>query len=232
MKCRLALIAAAVAVVAPACSTNAPEAAPTASTVTVTAPAPSGPTTAAPSSSPTAPVSSGDAGCPVNPANAPVPTVERYDTVPEADQVSVALGGLASDTVRPGAAPIEFEVTVCNDSPVSYPSVGLTVFLEQCSCAPGPLPIARGSVETLDPVTGTWTASDYPSAGTGMDYLGAFMNVQPLPKGKALTLRYRFALDANMVDGEGGVAATAVTADGTLNGLGTARRPFTVSTSG
>jgi hypothetical protein len=30
-------------------------------------------------------------------------------------------------------------------------------------------------------------------------------------------MKRRLALDANMVDGEGGVAATAVTADGTLN---------------
>ena len=167
-----------------------------------------------------------------NPANAPVPAVERYEAVPESDQVSVAITAPASGTVRPGAAPVEIDVTVCNDSPVAYPLVGLTVSLEMCSCSPGPVPIARGSVETFDPSTGEWVASDYPAAGTGADYLGAFMNVQELPKGKALSVRYRIALDAAMTDGEGGVAATVVTADGTLNQLGTARAPFKVSTSG
>jgi hypothetical protein len=31
-----------------------------------------------------------------------------------------------------------------------------------------------------------------------MDYLGGFSNMQELPKGKAVTLRYRIALDASM----------------------------------
>jgi hypothetical protein len=46
-----------------------------------------------------------------------------------------------------------------------------------------------------------------------MDYLGGFTDVQELPKGKAVTLRYRIALDAWMTEGKGGVEATAVMPD-------------------
>jgi hypothetical protein len=60
-----------------------------------------------------------------------------------------------------------------------------------------------------------------------MDYLGAFSNVQELPKGKSVTLRYRIALDASMTAGEGGVAATAVTPDPLVQ-LGRADVSFTV----
>jgi hypothetical protein len=45
-----------------------------------------------------------------------------------------------------------------------------------------------------------------------------------------VTLRYRIALDASMADGEGGLSATAVTADGSLIQIGDARLPFTVTT--
>jgi hypothetical protein len=47
-----------------------------------------------------------------------------------------------------------------------------------------------------------------------------------------LTLHYRLALDPSMINGEGGVAAYAMNADGSLNQLGTARLPFNVRTGG
>jgi len=46
-----------------------------------------------------------------------------------------------------------------------------------------------------------------------MDYLGGFTDVQELPKGKAVTLRYRIALDAWMTEGKGRAEATAVMPD-------------------
>ena len=61
-----------------------------------------------------------------------------------------------------------------------------------------------------------------------MDYLGGFTDVQELPKGKAVTLRYRVALDASMTDGKGGVQATAVMPDPLVQ-IGKADLPFTVS---
>ncbi len=62
--------------------------------------------------------------------------------------------------------------------------------------------------------------------------MGAYENVQEFPKGTAVTLRYRLALDASMTNGEGGVAAYPMNADGSLNQLGTARLPFNVRTGG
>jgi hypothetical protein len=60
-----------------------------------------------------------------------------------------------------------------------------------------------------------------------MDYLGGFTDVQELPRGKAVTLRYRIALDAWMAEGKGGVEATAVMPDPLVQ-IGKADLPFTV----
>ncbi|MDV3135363.1 MULTISPECIES: hypothetical protein [Mycobacterium] len=208
--------------------TTAP-AATTTVTTTVTAP-----TTVAPEPSPTTTstptVAAGD--CAINPANRPVPVVERYDAVSEADQIDVSISGIPSGTVTPGAAPVEFEVELCNTSPVSYPSVGVVVVLENCSCVPDGLPIAKGTVDYFDPAAGSWTPLEHPAAGTGTDFMGGYENVQEFPKGKTVSLRYRLTLDPSMTNGEGGVAAYAMNADGSLNQLGTARLPFNVRTGG
>ena len=199
-------------------------------TTTVTAPA-----TTAPLPSPTAtsaPTATPASDCAVNPADRPVPTVEIYDAVSEADEIDVSVSGIPSGTVTPGAAPVEFEVSLCNASPVSYPSVGVVVVLENCSCVPEGLPIAKGTVDYFDAATGSWIPLEHPAAGTGTDFMGGYENVQEFPKGKTVTLRYRLTLDPSMIDGEGGVAAYAKNADGSLNQLGTARLPFNVRTGG
>jgi len=201
----------------------------TTATTTVTAPS----TTATPSSSTTttsAPTAAPASDCAVNPADRPVPVLEKYDEVSEPDQISVSVSGIPSGTVAPGAAPVEFEVSLCNASPVSYPSVGVVVVLENCSCVPNGLPIAKGTIDYFDPSTGSWTALEHPAAGTGTDFMGGYENVQEFPKGKSVTLRYRLTLDPSMINGEGGVAAYAMNADGSLNQLGTARLPFNVRT--
>lgn len=219
-----------------ACSTSTTDigagtTAPATVTTTVTAPA-----TTSPESSPTtltsAPTATPAGDCVVNPADRPVPTVERYDAVSEADQIDVSISGIPSGTVTPGAAPVEFEVELCNASPVSYPSVGVVVALENCSCVPDGLPIAKGTIDYFDPATGSWTPLEHPAAGTGTDFMGGYENVQKFPKGKTVTLRYRLTLDPSMTNGEGGVAAYAMNADGSLNQLGTARLPFNVRTGG
>ena len=61
-----------------------------------------------------------------------------------------------------------------------------------------------------------------------MDYLGGINDVLELPKGKAVTLRYRVALDASMTDGNGAVEATAVIPDPLVQ-IGKADLAFTVS---
>jgi sugar lactone lactonase YvrE len=189
--------------------------------------------TSSPTAGPATTVSSQAAGpggsCAVNPATEPMPTVERFDPVPEAGRISVALSGIPSGVVKPGSPPTEVEVTLCNDSAVSYPKVGVVLVLGHCTCAPGGARMARGTVERFDPATGAWIQSDATSEGTGADYLLGFTNVQELPKGKSVTLRYRIALDAKMTSGQGGVSATVVVPD-TLAVIGEADLPFAVST--
>ena len=139
------------------------------------------------------------------------------------------MSGIPSGTVNPGDPPTEVDVTMCNNSPVDYPKVGVVRVLTRCSCATEPIGLPEGTAERFDQATGGWTKLEHPVIGTGMDYLGGFTDVQELPKGKAITLRYRVGLDASMIDGKGGVEATAVIPDPLVQ-IGKADLPFTVST--
>ena len=111
--------------------------------------------------------------------------------MPANARISVALSGIPSGTVKPGDPPTEVDVTLCNDSPVDYHKVGVVVVLTRCSCAITPIGLPEGTGERFDPATGRWVKLQHPVIGTGMDYLGGFTDVQELPKGKAVTLRYR-----------------------------------------
>jgi sugar lactone lactonase YvrE len=202
-----ALIGAATLLMVAACSTSTP----------VGKPAPSSSTAAA-----------GQAGgCKVNPSSAPVPIGEKYEPAPEVGRISVALSGITSGEVQPGDPPTEVDVAVCNDSPVDYPQAGVVLVLRHCSCATYPSGMPRGTVERFDQATGGWVKVDYPVEGTGMDYIGTYSNVQALPKGKSVTLRYRVALDASMTAGKGGVEAVVVTPNSLMQ-IGKADLPFTV----
>lgn len=166
--------------------------------------------------------------CATNPANAPVPTAEPYEAVPADARVSMSVNGIPTGTLQPGAAPVEVDVTLCNNSPVAYPKIGVVLTLEHCSCAPNPLTIPEGTIERFDSATQTWIALDHPAMGTGMDYLGGYTDEQELPKGKKVTVKYRVALDGSMTDGKGGLEAVAVTTD-PLNAIGKANLPFTAT---
>jgi sugar lactone lactonase YvrE len=176
-----------------------------------------------------APATSQAAGCKVNPLSAPMPTAEKYEPVPEVGRISVALSGITSGEVKPGDPPTEVDVAMCNDSPVDYPQVGFVLVLQHCSCAPYPSGMPRGTVERFDQATAGWVKVDYPVEGTGMDYIGTYANVQALPKGKSVTLRYRVALDASMTAGRGGVEAVVVTPNSVMQ-IGKADLPFAVLT--
>ena len=189
-----------------ACSTGTPNAGPTSSS---------------------APAAGQDSSCEVNPSSAPVPAAEPYGLVPEVGRITVALNGIPSGSITAGGGPTEVDVTVCNNSAVTYPEVGFVVVLEHCGCAPNPMLIPTGTVERFDPTTGSWAQIEHPTEGGGMDYLGTYSNVQELSKGKELTLRYRIALDGSMNAGEGGLSATAVTPEPLVQ-LGRADLPFTV----
>jgi len=188
-----------------------------------------GPTTVAagmPASS--APTAGQAGGCEVNPSSAPMPTAEEFKPVPADDRVSVKLSGIPSGTVKPGDPPTEVDVTLCNNSPVDYPKVGVVFVLTQCSCATYPSGLPIGTGERFDAATNSWVKLHHPVITTGADYLGASTDVMPLPKGKTMTLRYRMALDASQIDGTGAVQVTAVVPD-PLVLIGRAELPFVVS---
>ena len=182
-----------------------------------------------PAPSSNAPAAAHGGGCEVNPSSAPVPTAEEFEPVPEVGRISVALSGITSGEVQPGDPPTEVDVAVCNNSAVDYPQMGVVLVLQHCSCATYPNGIPLGTVERFDQASGGWVNVDHPAEGSGMDYLGTYSNVQELPKGKSVTLRYRVALDASMTAGKGGVEAIVVTPDPLVQ-IGKADLPFTVLT--
>ena len=166
--------------------------------------------------------------CKVNPANAPVPTAEPFEWVPKADEVQVSLTDISSHTVQVIGPPVEVDLTVCNNSPVSYPQVGFVFALDHCSCSQPPTNIAKGTVQRFDDAIGAWVTLGDMHTGLDVGHLGLFTDQQPLPKGKALTLRYQFSYDQSMGDGNGGVLGAVVTPDGP-HVLGQASISFTVN---
>jgi hypothetical protein len=184
---------------------------PTTTTTTIDPPArftTTTPTTTTPSPTPT---STPAPSCPVAPTTVSLPHVDELQSVPVADRVRVRIGGLpANSRLVAGGKPVEFTVTVCNNSPVNYPSIAPAVVSDRCECAPGPVYIPKGTLERFYPATGTWHTADEFSMGTGMDYLMVAEPVTPLPKGKEITYRYRIAYAAGMTAGQGGISATAV----------------------
>jgi DNA-binding beta-propeller fold protein YncE len=181
-------------------------------------PAPAAPTTSA---------TAQGAGCDVNPKTEPMPTAEEYRPVPADARISVTMSGIPSGTIKPGDPPAEVDVTLCNDSPVDYPAVGLTTVLTKCSCATSPMGLPQGRIERFEAASGNWVPLKHPVITTGMDFLGGFTDVQPLPKGRTVTLRYRFTLDPSMTAGKGSLETIAVEPDQLVE-IGKADLPFTV----
>ena len=200
-----------------ACSTSTPNAGPT--TTAVSKPA---------STSSSTPAVGQATSCGVNPSSAPVPTAEKYDPVSPDGRIAVSLSGIPSGTIKPGDQPTDVEVTLCNNSPVDYPKVGVVFVLTQCSCSLYPSGLPQGTADRFDPATGRWIPLGHPVITTGADYLDGFSDVQELSKGKQVTLKYRVALGASMTDGKGAVQATVVVPDDLVQ-IGKADLPFTVS---
>lgn len=179
----------------------------------------------APASPPASTVAKGGE-CVVNPKTEPMPVVEEYRPVPADARISVTMTGIPSGTVKPGDPPAEVDVTLCNNSSVDYPNIGVTTVLTKCSCAINPVGLPEGQIERFDAATNTWVPLRQSVITTGMDYLGGFTDVQPLPKGKTVTLRYRVSLDRSMTAGKGSVETTAVVPDPLVK-IGKADLPFT-----
>lgn len=165
--------------------------------------------------------------CPVNPKTEPMPAAEKFRPVPPAGRISVTMTGITSGAVKPGDPPAEVDVTLCNNSSVDYPKVGVTTVLTSCSCAINPMGLPQGRIERFDAAANAWVPLEHPVVTTGMDYLGGFTDVQPLPKGKTVTLKYRMTLDHSMTAGKGSMESTAVVPDSLVE-IGMADLPFSV----
>src|SRR5260370_1134610 len=118
-----------------------------------------------------------------------MPAAEEYRPVSADARISVTMSGVPSGTVKPGDPPAEVDVTLCNNSPVDYQKVGVVTVLTKCSCATSLWGLPVGHVDRFDAANNNWVPSNHPVITTGMDYLGGFTDVQPLPKGKTVTLR-------------------------------------------
>lgn len=200
-----------------ACSPSTPVSAPSTPSTTVLITTASRATTTSPpttTSSKAAATPVTDNGCKVNPATEPMPTAPDFEQVPIPDHMQVTLSGVPSGTVKATGAPVEVAMTVCNSSPVNYPSIGFVLALAHCSCAPGPQGMAKGTVQRFDAASGSWIDMPHPYIGGGMDYLGGYSAQQPLPKGKSVTVRYRFSYDPSMTAGQGGLEADVVVPEG------------------
>jgi hypothetical protein len=123
---------------------------------------------------------------------------------------------------------VEVDLTVCNNSPVAYPQVAFVFALDHCGCGSSPNGIASGTVQRYDDAGGAWVTVGNSHTGLGRDYLGVFGGQRPLPKGKAVTVRFRFNYDPSMTSGQGGVIGAVVTPDGP-HVLGEATLSFTVT---
>jgi serine/threonine protein kinase, bacterial len=165
--------------------------------------------------------------CAVNPKTEPMPAAEKFRPVPPAGRISVTMSGIPSGAVKPGDPPAEVDVTLCNNSSVDYPKVGVTTVLTRCSCAINPMGLPQGRIERFDAAANAWVPLEHPVVTTGMDYLGGFTDVQPVPKGKTVTLKYRMTLDHSMTAGKGSMESTAVVPDSLVE-IGMADLPFTV----
>jgi hypothetical protein len=218
---KLTLIAAATvaaSIALTACSASTPKPGPT----TIAAPTPAPTNSSAPAED--------QGSCQVNPATAPMPSAERLEVVPEPGRISVTLSGIPSGTVTPGAAPTEVDVTLCNNSAVSYPKVGVVLALEHCSCTTSPTAMPKGTVERFDPATGGWIPVDYPVMGTGMDYVLAWNNeqAQPLRHRQPQAPRGETASDGVIHSGQRILMSPGNSA---VTGTRTTRRNSTMSTS-
>lgn len=165
--------------------------------------------------------------CTVNPKTEPMPATEEYHPVPADARISVTVNGIPSGIIKPGDPPTEIDVTLCNDSPVDYPAVGITTVLTKCSCATNSMGLPDGRIQRFDTATNTWVPLWHPIVGRESDSLGGFTDVQPLPKGRTTTVRYRMSLMPSVTAGKGSIS-TAVVVPAPLVEVGKTDLPFTV----
>lgn len=148
--------------------------------------------------------------------------------------IDVAITAQSPTIVRPGAAPMRFDVTLVNTTTIDDAQVGLVVSLGHCTCNPGPLKMMpNGSMRMLDAGTNTWQTVPYVTEGGGTDFLTrALVAPFALDHGQTTTYQLELELDADHpVDaGESAidVTMTDVSTNRPIGASPTASLPITV----
>jgi hypothetical protein len=152
---------------------------------------------------PTATASSTTAAAPTSVAPPP-PTTPTSVTVTGTATMGGAQGDISvqisggGEPLFPGGAALPLTVTVTNTGPEAVTQIGVVVSLGHCSCTTHPQKMmATGSMEMLDPATGTWSAVPYVREAGGTDFLGQpVVPAFDLAAGSTVTYRLRIRLDA------------------------------------
>lgn len=176
------------------CSSGAPAgpaanpalAAPSASTA---APSPS---TAAPSASSAAP-SVGTAA----PSASTAATAASVSPSAGTGGLTAAISSLpAAPVLAFGGQPAKFTVTLRNGSGSTYRDITPLVSIGHCSCSTSPAAVApAGTLQELDPSTGSWRPVTYVTEGTGMDYLlASTVQQSPITLAPGATASFTFRL--------------------------------------
>ncbi|WP_433723785.1 hypothetical protein ACQP0C_25430 [Nocardia sp. CA-129566] len=116
-----------------------------------------------------------------------------------ANGIDVTISPQDPTTIRPGATPMRFTVSLANTTTTDNPEVGLVVSLGHCSCNPTPVKMMpAGSMHMLDPGTNTWQTVPYIAEGGGTDFLTRTL-VAPfaLAPGQTITYQLEVQLDTN-----------------------------------
>lgn len=140
------------------------------------------------------------AGSATSSSNPPV-TVTVTSSPPQAQGsaggIDVTISAQGPTTLRPGGAPMRFNVTLINTTSGGMARVGLVVSLGHCSCTTGAQMMPAGSLRLLDPDTKAWQTVPYVREGTGGDFLHTTL-VEPfvLEQGQNITYQLEIQLDA------------------------------------
>jgi hypothetical protein len=168
------------------------------------------------------------------PAASPTPSLSGV--------LTVSFSGLpASPSLSYGAAPLQFDVTVTNETSGSYSNITIVVSLGHCTCVHSPVEEApQGAMQTQNGATGQWQSVFYDAEATGMDYL----NVTQVPgftlsPGAARVFAFRLAFSPLPQQGSGygagqmAIDATveALPARTVIGGSPAASVPLSVTTS-
>ncbi|MFE9428018.1 hypothetical protein ACFYNO_34255 [Kitasatospora sp. NPDC006697] len=175
-------------------------AAPTLSAPTLSAPAgvaatPAAPSPGAPQSTAPGAAAPPRASAPAAPGRSSAPPPPPVPGQPQTQVLNAALTGFPS-TLTISGQPTEFTAVITNPTATDYPSVApvFQVVADPCNCA-------DGTLQELDPATGTWRAVTMPE-GDGDSPDNAAGSGTAIPAHGSATFHYRLALTDHNATGK------------------------------